>query len=121
MLPTVTDRNDAKMSELDPALEPGLQSRSIFEYVAWGAFCPLGLGLRFPLRPIRISCGDAAAKYFMHESILRGLLLTILLADRREAASDDFRLVGGLGQTDQCCRDGRHQDIDAQSFLEKVL
>ncbi|WP_062993001.1 hypothetical protein [Nocardia anaemiae] len=108
------------MGELDPALERGLQPRSVFEYVAWVA---LGLGLHFSVATNPNFKWDVAAKCFTHESIRRALMLTVFLADRTEATSDDLRHVGGLiqGQADQCCHDGCPQSINPQSLLEKVL
>jgi polar amino acid transport system permease protein len=64
---------------MDPALKPRLRRRSGFEYAAW-AFCILlALGILVSVVTNRNFQWDVVAKYFTHESILRGLVLTIVL------------------------------------------
>ncbi|MEV7607833.1 ABC transporter permease subunit, partial [Paenarthrobacter sp. NPDC089322] len=51
----------------------------MFEYGAWVAFVLLAAGVLFSVSTNPNFKWDVVAKYFTHESILRGLMLTIFL------------------------------------------
>jgi polar amino acid transport system permease protein len=79
MVQLTTQGNEPAMNGMDPALKPRLRRRSGFEYAAW-AFCILlALGILVSVVTNRNFQWDVVAKYFTHESILRGLVLTIVL------------------------------------------
>ena len=67
------------MSAMDPALKPRLRRRSAFEYVAWVVCCLLAVGILFSVSTNPNFKWDVVARYFTHETILRGLMLTIFL------------------------------------------
>jgi len=64
---------------IDPALKPRLRRRSVFEYVAWVVCSLLALGILVSVSTNPNFKWDVVAKYFTHETILRGLMLTIFL------------------------------------------
>ncbi|MBT2539100.1 amino acid ABC transporter permease, partial [Arthrobacter sp. ISL-69] len=67
------------MSGMDPALKPRLRRRSTFEYVAWVVCSLVGLGILVSVSTNPNFKWGVVAKYFTHESIVRGLMLTIFL------------------------------------------
>jgi polar amino acid transport system permease protein len=67
------------MSAMDPALKPRLRRRSAFEYVAWVVCSLIGLGILISVSTNPNFKWDVVAKYFTHETIIRGLMLTIFL------------------------------------------
>ncbi|KRE45052.1 amino acid ABC transporter permease [Arthrobacter sp. Soil736] len=67
------------MSGMDPALKPRLRRRSTFESVAWVVCSLAGLGILLSVATNPNFKWGVVAKYFTHESILRGLMLTIFL------------------------------------------
>lgn len=67
------------MNAMDPALKPRLRRRSGFEYVAWVLCTLLALGILLSVLTNPNFQWDVVAKYITHESILRGLVLTIVL------------------------------------------
>ncbi|MDQ0923719.1 polar amino acid transport system permease protein [Pseudarthrobacter sp. W1I19] len=67
------------MNGIDSALKPRLRRRSTFEYVAWVACILLGLGILVSVSTNPNFKWGVVAKYFTHESILRGLMLTLFL------------------------------------------
>ncbi|WP_240987308.1 amino acid ABC transporter permease [Arthrobacter sp. Soil736] len=64
---------------MDPALKPRLRRRSTFESVAWVVCSLAGLGILLSVATNPNFKWGVVAKYFTHESILRGLMLTIFL------------------------------------------
>ncbi|MFE4545412.1 amino acid ABC transporter permease [Arthrobacter sp. NPDC056727] len=67
------------MGATDPALKPRLRRRSTFEYVAWALCTLLGLGILVSVSTNSNFRWGVVAKYFTHETIIRGLMLTIFL------------------------------------------
>ncbi|SEQ29391.1 polar amino acid transport system permease protein [Arthrobacter sp. OV608] len=67
------------MNGIDSALKPRLRRRSTFEYVAWVVCILLGLGILVSVSTNPNFKWGVVAKYFTHESILRGLMLTLFL------------------------------------------
>ena len=67
------------MTGTDPALKPRLRRRSTFEYVAWVLCSLIGIGILFSVSTNPNFKWGVVAQYFTHESILRGLMLTIFL------------------------------------------
>ncbi|BCW14655.1 ABC transporter permease [Arthrobacter sp. NtRootA4] len=64
---------------MDATLKPRIRRRSTFEYVAWVLCIVLGLGILASVATNPNFKWDVVAKYFTHEAILRGLMLTIFL------------------------------------------
>jgi polar amino acid transport system permease protein len=64
---------------MDPALKPRLRRRSTFEYVAWVVCSLIGIGILVSVSTNPNFKWDVVARYFFHETILRGLMLTIFL------------------------------------------
>ncbi len=81
------------MSGLDSALKPRLKRRSTFEYVSWVVCILVGIGVLSSVGTNPNFKWDVVAKYFTHESILRGLMLTIFLT----VASMALGTLLGLG------------------------
>ncbi|MGO4246008.1 amino acid ABC transporter permease [Micrococcaceae bacterium Sec5.1] len=79
MVQTISNGSKPTMNGIDPALKPRLRRRSTFEYVAWVVSILLGAGILFSVSTNPNFKWDVVAKYFTHESILRGLMLTIFL------------------------------------------
>ena len=67
------------MNAIDPALKPRLRRRSTFEFVAWVVCSLLALGILISVSTNPNFKWDVVARYFTHETILRGLMLTIFL------------------------------------------
>jgi polar amino acid transport system permease protein len=67
------------MSGMDPALKPRLRRRSTFEYVAWVVCSLIGLGILLSVSTNPNFKWGVVARYFTHETIIRGLMLTIFL------------------------------------------
>jgi len=64
---------------LDSTLKPRLKRRSTFEYVAW-VFCSLlAIGILFSVSTNPNFRWGVVAQYLTHETILRGLMLTLFL------------------------------------------
>ncbi|MGR0162150.1 amino acid ABC transporter permease [Paenarthrobacter nitroguajacolicus] len=64
---------------MDASLKPRIRRRSTFEYIAWALCIALGLGILASVATNPNFKWDVVAKYFTHEAILRGLMLTIFL------------------------------------------
>jgi polar amino acid transport system permease protein len=79
MVQTTTQGSEPTMNGMDPALKPRLRRRSGFEYAAWAACILVALGVLASVLTNPNFQWDVVAKYFTHESILRGLVLTIVL------------------------------------------
>ena len=79
MQQTIIERSETTMSGMDPALKPRLRRRSTFEYVAWVVCSLVGLGMLLSVATNPNFKWGVVAKYFTHESIIRGLMLTIFL------------------------------------------
>ena len=79
MVQTISNGSKPTMNGIDPALKPRLRRRSTFEYVAWVVSILFGAGILFSVSTNPNFKWDVVAKYFTHESILRGLMLTIFL------------------------------------------
>ena len=75
---TIIERSKP-MKGMDPALKPRLRRRSTFEYVAWVVCTLVGLGILVSVATNPNFKWEVVAKYFTHQSILRGLMLTIFL------------------------------------------
>jgi polar amino acid transport system permease protein len=67
------------MPGIDPALKPRLRRRSAFEYTAWIVCSLLAAGILFSVSTNPNFKWNVVARYFTHETILRGLMLTIFL------------------------------------------
>jgi polar amino acid transport system permease protein len=67
------------MGGMDPALKPRLRRRSTFEYVAWVVCSLIGLGILLSVSTNPNFKWGVVARYFTHETIIRGLMLTIFL------------------------------------------
>jgi polar amino acid transport system permease protein len=79
MVQLTTQGIDPPMNGMDPALKPRLRRRSVFEYAAWVVCILVTLGILASVSTNSNFQWDVVAKYFTHESILRGLVLTIVL------------------------------------------
>jgi polar amino acid transport system permease protein len=79
MVQLTTQGSEPAMNGMDPALKPRLRRRSGFEYAAWAACSLLALGILASVSTNPNFQWDVVAKYITHESILRGLVLTIVL------------------------------------------
>ena len=79
MVQLTTQGSEPAMNGMDPALKPRLRRRSGFEYAAWIVCTLLALGILVSVVTNPNFQGDVVAKYLTHESILRGLVLTIVL------------------------------------------
>jgi polar amino acid transport system permease protein len=79
MVQLTTQGIDPPMNGIDPALKPRLKRRSVFEYAAWVVCILVTLGILASVLTNSNFQWDVVAKYFTHESILRGLVLTIVL------------------------------------------
>jgi polar amino acid transport system permease protein len=79
MVQLTTQGSEPAMNGMDPALKPRLRRRSGFEYAAWAACSLLALGILVSVSTNPNFQWDVVAKYITHESILRGLVLTIVL------------------------------------------
>ncbi|WP_306918159.1 amino acid ABC transporter permease [Arthrobacter sp. V4I6] len=73
------ERSEPNMSGTDPALKPRLRRRSTFEYVAWVVCSLIGIGILISVSTNPNFKWGVVAQYFTHETILRGLMLTIFL------------------------------------------
>jgi polar amino acid transport system permease protein len=73
------ERSGPGMSGMDAALKPRLRRRSTFEYVAWVLCSLIGIGILISVSTNPNFKWGTVAQYFTHESILRGLMLTIFL------------------------------------------
>ncbi|MDQ0821394.1 polar amino acid transport system permease protein [Arthrobacter sp. V4I6] len=67
------------MPGIDPVLKPRLRRRSAFEYAAWIACSLLAVGILYSVSTNPNFKWNVVARYFTHETILRGLMLTIFL------------------------------------------
>jgi polar amino acid transport system permease protein len=67
------------LGAVDPALKPRLRRRSTPEYVAWVLCTLLGLGILISVSTNPNFKWHVVARYFTHETIIRGLLLTVFL------------------------------------------
>src|SRR5688572_10916347 len=79
MVQLTTQGSEPAMNGMDPALKPRLRRRSGFEYAAWIVCTLLALGILMSVVTNPNFQWDVVAKYLTHESILRGLVLTIVL------------------------------------------
>jgi polar amino acid transport system permease protein len=67
------------MPPVDAALKPRLRRRSAFEYTAWIVCSLLAVGILYSVLTNPNFKWNVVARYFTHETILRGLMLTIFL------------------------------------------
>ena len=72
-------RRETTAGPTDPALKPRLRRRSTFEYAAWIVCCLLALGILISVATNPNFKWSVVARYFTHETIIRGLMLTIFL------------------------------------------
>jgi polar amino acid transport system permease protein len=79
MVQLTTQGSEPTMNGMDPALKPRLRRRSGFEYAAWAVCILLALGILVSVMTNPNFQWDVVAKYFTNETILRGLVLTIVL------------------------------------------
>jgi polar amino acid transport system permease protein len=79
MVQLTTQGSEPAMNTMDSALKPRLRRRSGFEYAAWVVCTLVALGLLGSVATNPNFQWDVVAKYITHESILRGLVLTIVL------------------------------------------
>ena len=75
----ISEESGTKMTGTDPALKPRLRRRSTFEYVAWVVCSLIGIGILISVSTNPNFKWAVVARYFTHETILRGLMLTIFL------------------------------------------
>jgi len=71
--------SETTMPPVDPALKPRLRRRSAFEYTAWIVCSLLAVGILYSVLTNPNFKWNVVARYFTHETILRGLMLTIFL------------------------------------------
>src|SRR5687768_5201281 len=71
--------SETTMPPVDPALKPRLPRRSAFEYTAWIVCSLLAVGILYSVLTNPNFKWNVVARYFTHETILRGLMLTIFL------------------------------------------
>src|SRR5918998_3051384 len=93
MVQLTTQGSEPAMNAMDPALKPRLRRRSGFEYAAWVVCTLVALGLLVSVTTNPNFQWDVVAKYITHESIVRGLMLTIFLT----VASMALGTLLGLG------------------------
>ncbi len=67
------------MSKVDVSLKPRIRRRSAFEYTAWVVCSLLGAGILYSVATNPNFKWGVVAQYFTHDTILRGLMLTIML------------------------------------------
>jgi polar amino acid transport system permease protein len=67
------------LGAINPALKPRLRRRSTFEYVAWVLCILLGVCVLISISTNPNFKWHVVARYFTHETIIRGLMLTIFL------------------------------------------
>jgi polar amino acid transport system permease protein len=79
MLKSTRSRNEDTMTGIDSALKPRVRRRSTFEYVAWILCSLLALGILISVSTNPNFKWGVVARYFTHETILRGLMLTLFL------------------------------------------
>ncbi|WP_458113053.1 amino acid ABC transporter permease [Arthrobacter sp. R1-13] len=79
MLKIVRQSNETFTGAMDPALKPRLRRRSTFEYIAWVLSTLVGLGILISVSTNPNFKWGVVARYFTHETIIRGLMLTIFL------------------------------------------
>ncbi|UZX04604.1 amino acid ABC transporter permease [Arthrobacter sp. CDRTa11] len=79
MQQTTLERSGPGKNRTDPALKPRLKRRSTFEYVAWVLCSLIGIGILASVSTNPNFRWGVVAQYFTHESILRGLMLTLFL------------------------------------------
>jgi polar amino acid transport system permease protein len=79
MVTAISKRHEASTTGMDAALKPRLSRRSIFEYAAWVVCTLIGVGVLISVATNPNFKWGVVAQYFTHESILRGLVLTIFL------------------------------------------
>ncbi|MGW9413553.1 amino acid ABC transporter permease [Arthrobacter cupressi] len=79
MVAKIHHHSNSATSGIDPALKPRLKRRSIFEYAAWLACSLLAVGVLYSVSTNPNFKWHVVARYFTHETILRGLMLTIFL------------------------------------------
>jgi polar amino acid transport system permease protein len=79
MVQLTTQGSEPAMNGMDPALKPRLRRRSGFEYAAWVVCTLVALGILVSVTTNPNFQWDVVAKYLTHESILKGLVLTIVL------------------------------------------
>ncbi len=71
--------SETTMPPVDAALKPRLRRRSAFEYTAWIVCSLLAVGILYSVLTNPNFKWNVVARYFTHETILRGLMLTIFL------------------------------------------
>ena len=71
--------SETTMPPVDAALKPRLRRRSAFEYTAWIVCSLLAVGVLYSVLTNPNFKWNVVARYFTHETILRGLMLTIFL------------------------------------------
>ncbi|MEJ1181616.1 amino acid ABC transporter permease, partial [Pseudarthrobacter sp. CCNWLW217] len=81
------------MSSIDAALKPRIRLRTRSEYAGWILSILLGIGILTSVLTNPNFKWGVVAQYFTHESILRGLMLTIFLT----VASMTLGTLLGLG------------------------
>ncbi|WP_267277357.1 amino acid ABC transporter permease [Arthrobacter sp. CDRTa11] len=79
MLKSIRPRSEDTMTGIDSALKPRLRRRSTFEYAAWILCSLLALGILISVSTNPNFKWGVVARYFTHETILRGLMLTLFL------------------------------------------
>src|SRR5918995_4794896 len=91
---TATNKgSEATMSSIDAALKPRIRLRTPAEYAGWVLSILAGIGILFSVLTNPNFKWGVVAQYFTHESILRGLMLTIFLT----VASMALGTLLGLG------------------------
>ncbi len=93
MQQTTMERSGPGMNGKESHLKPRLRRRSTFEYVAWVVCSLIGIGILVSVSTNPNFRWGVVAQYFTHESILRGLMLTIFLT----LASMTLGTLLGLG------------------------
>jgi polar amino acid transport system permease protein len=69
----------SRPAAIDPALKPRQRRKGVFEYVAWVVCILLGLGILISVLTNPNFKWHVVIRYFTHETIIRGLMLTVFL------------------------------------------
>ncbi len=79
MVTATNNGSEATMGSIDAALKPRLRLRTRSEYAGWVLSILVGIGILVSVLTNPNFKWGVVAQYFTHESILRGLMLTIFL------------------------------------------
>ena len=116
MLKTIPPGRETTRTGTDPALKPRLRLRTRSEYAGWILSILLGIGILTSVLTNPNYKWGVVAQYFTHESILRGLMLTIFLTVASMTLGTSALDPEKVGEVLT-----NPQEPRTQAFLEKVL